>query len=233
MLGPRRRLDLPGLGRWFDLSGPIVNGMWEYGPPIPKVWIEEVTGHGGPRRESNIHLSLPHLAGTYLETALHRFSGKKSLDELAMDDLIRPATVLQLPILDPLHTISVEQLTRAAGGKKLESALLVSTGWENNWDGPDFVRRSPHFSQEAMEWMMAQGVRLLGADLPCFDHPQTGGNALNHFFEAGGDILAPVVGLRPINTRRVLLMMAPLAVKGICGAPCRAFAAEWPESDEQ
>lgn len=228
MLAPRGRLDLPGLGRWHDLSGPIQNGMWTYGPPIAPVNIEETTTLAGPRHESNFTFTLPHLAGTYLETPLHRQRQGRTLDELDMDELIRPATVLHLPALEPFTAIELQDLVVAAQGLPVETAVLISTGWENRWTEENFVSHSPHLDTAAMDWLIRKGVKLLGADLPCYDSPVKGGRALDAYFKTGGNILAPVTGLRNITSHRVLLVMAPMAVKGVCGAPCRVFAAEWP-----
>ncbi len=233
MLTPRNRLDLPGLGRWHDLSGPIHGGMWSYGPPIAPVKIDETTTHSGPRHESNFTFTLPHLAGTYFEAPHHRLRDGHTMDAVELDGLIRPATVLSLPTVEPFTTLQLEDLVAATAGLPMEDAVLISTGWESHWEQQDFVSHSPHFSQGAMDWLIRKGVKLLGADLPCFDSPITGGHALDTFFKTGGNILAPVVGLRSIASHRVLLVIAPLPVQGVCGAPCRAYAAEWPTNQER
>jgi kynurenine formamidase len=81
--------------RVLDLSGPIYNGMWSYDNPIPEVCVEPIASREAIGWSGHV-LHLNTLAGTYIETADHLFSGRETIADVAVQRFIKKAWVVQL-----------------------------------------------------------------------------------------------------------------------------------------
>ena len=214
----------------IEISGVIENGMWDYGAPFPKASIEEIA-----RIERDgfcAHkFTLSILSGTYLETGAHLLSGVRMLDEVRIEEMFREALVIKIPIKNEGEHVTVEDLEKSGPFIRESDALLVYTGWDRMWNKKIFVKGSPHFTAEAMDWLISKKITLLGGDMPCYDDPRDPEDAKNlpllrRYYATGGLVLAPVVNLGKVSTSRVKLMVFPLPVKGVCAAPCRAIIEE-------
>lgn len=214
--------------RTLDITGPIGNGMWTYGAPLPEIAIEPVAGLETEGWRGH-RLGLHTLAGTYIETADHLFAGREQIADVAVHRFIRPAVVAQLPDKGPLEPITADELERAAGDRlRPGDALLVATGWDRRWNGDGFVASCPYFLPEAMQWVVDRDVGILGLDIPCVQDPRADDGELNRlFFREDRLLLAPLFGLRSAGTHRWRLIALPLRIPGVCGTPCRAVLAEW------
>ena len=103
-------------------------------------------------------------------------------------------------------------------------SLLISTGWDEMWDAVNFISDSPYFAAEAIDWILAQSVGLLGSDASQWDNGQQG--FFPRFFHTDTLLLGPLVKLTTISRARVKLMTLPLKVTGTCAAPCRVIVEE-------
>lgn len=170
-------------------------------------------------------LVLSTLTGTYLETAKHYFPERRSIDQVPPDQLFVMAVVAQVP-KGPGEHITVDDLWEIDADVRPGDAALIATGWDRHWfDAETFVLQSPHFEREAMEWLVARGVAIVGGDVPCFDDPDPAqAQGVNRpLLEADRLILAPLYGLTAVSHGRHHLTVLPLKLAGACGAPCRAI----------
>ena len=214
----------------IEISGRIENGMWDYGEPFPKASIEEIAkiekdGFCAHKFTFSI------LTGTYLETGAHLLPGVRMLDEVKIEEMVREAVVIKVPMKNEGEHVTREDLEENSPLIKENDALLVCTGWDRMWNKENFVKGSPHFTSEAMDWLISKKITLLGGDVPCYDDPKDPEDSKNlpllrRYYETGGLILAPVVNLGKVTASRVKLMVFPLPVKGVCAAPCRAILEE-------
>ena len=202
--------------------------MWHYAG-IPAVEIEQVTSIEVDGSEAHC-FRLATISGTYLETAGHHFHGRLTIAQVSPDRFICEAVILRVGEKGPAQAVTVGDLQYAAGDVEIRpgDALLLATGWDQMWNAPNFVDDSPYLTMEAMRWIVAHGISILGGDMPCFDNPRGGVGVNNVLFESGALILAPLVNLRAVTQPRVRLMAFPLKIKGVCGAPCRVLVEENP-----
>ncbi|NIK78706.1 kynurenine formamidase [Paenibacillus castaneae] len=212
----------------YDLTGPIECGMWGYGEPFPKVAIDPIATVDKDGFSS--HRFLFHsLAGTYIENRNHLFAGTETIDQLPVDRFIKKAWVAQLEEKEPLESVSAAEL-EAAIGSVLESgdALLVSTGWDKNWNKPGYVEQNPYFLPDAMDWIVQRKVSILGTDLTHIQDPRNDdGSLLRHFYEHDGLLIAPVVNLRKVAGKGPFTLISlPLLIPGVNSTPSRAVLIE-------
>ncbi|MBA7688148.1 Kynurenine formamidase [subsurface metagenome] len=210
-----------------EISGFLENGMWGYGPPFPEVKIEQIASIDDHGYEGH-KITLSTLSGTYLETAAHRFKGAPTVDKIPPKNLIKEAAVIKLSFhKKPCEHITVEELDKSGVEVKEGDALLICTGWDKNWNRDNFVIDSPHFTEEATDWIIRKKVSLWGADLPCFDDRRNPLGLLSKFYKiSGGLVLAPLVGLEQIDSSLVKLIVLPLPVRGVCAVPSRVLVIE-------
>ena len=209
--------------RITDLTGLIEEGMWSYGPPLPKVSIRKSIS---PKGVTNYSITLGSITGTYLETAAHRFKNGPSLDEVPIKRLITKAVVIKLRAKRPLEHINLQELYPFGPKVRKGDALIISTSWDRMWYKDNFVSESPHFSREAMDWVLERGVSILGGDIPCYDDPRESEGLVKKLFMKGVLILAPLINVRRIKKDRVKLVALTPRVKDTCAFPCRAIAIE-------
>jgi arylformamidase len=215
----------------IDIGGTLKHHMWAVeGNPFPLVEVAELP-------------SLPHLpytvyaqtvfapmqASTYLETAAHMDPGRIKIDELPLERLFTEAVVVHIPLGADEHITGLllrEALARAGETLRRGDSLLIDTGWHAKWDDPDFLLYPPHFTAEAIEWILAREVGLLGCDSPLWDGRRDPQNFFPRFFESDTLLLAPLINLSAIQRARVRLVTLPLKVAGACAAPCRVIVME-------
>ena len=217
----------------IDLTGEIKTGMWHYEPPFPEFHLRplpEVPWVSG-RVYCEIFEGLNSQTGTYLETPAHFFGNDNCylLADVPVEKLVDlPCRVLMLPeeaFAAPERTPVTLPILLAAAAENLPlpgEALLIGTRWGNNWDAPDYLSRSPYFTREAMEWLIARKPFLLGSDIPrweSFEHPQ---GFFEAFYRANILMLAPCVNLEQAGSRFFRLTALPLHVPKTSCAPCRA-----------
>lgn len=205
-----------------DVTGLIEEGMWNYGPPLPPVRIRKLARKG----ETNYTFALNSLSGTYLETAKHRLPHAPALDDIPAKKLIMPAVIIQLATKQLREHITLKELKKSGARIRKGDALIVATGWDRMWNKPGFVMDSPHFTSEAMDWVLEKCPALLGGDIPCYDDPGESEGLVNRLFKRGLLILAPLVNLRNVRSKRATLIALPPRVKDTCAFPCRALIVE-------
>lgn len=209
--------------RILDLSGPIYNGMWSYGIPLPDVSVEPIATRESIGWSGHL-LQLHTLAGTYIETADHLFPGREKIADVVVERFISRAWVVQLADKAKWEAITAAELEAAVGADFIAGdALLIATGWDQHWGHEEFVNGCPFFLPETMEWVVEKDVSILGLDIPCVQDPRSDDNELNRlFFAKDRLLLAPLVGLRKAGKGPGTLIALPLPIAGVCGTPCRA-----------
>jgi arylformamidase len=215
----------------IDLGGTLRHHMWAVdGNPFPLVEVAELPSL--PQLPYAVYAQTvfaPMQAATYLETAAHLDPARIKVDELPLARLFTEAVVVHLPRGADEHLTGADlRAALAQAGERLRpgDSLLVDTGWYTRWDAPDFLAYPPHFTAEAIDWILAQEVGLLGCDSPLWDGRRDPQNFFPRFFETDTLLLAPLANLGALSQARVQLITLPLKVAGACAAPCRVIAIE-------
>jgi arylformamidase len=222
----------------IELSGPLYEGMWSYnGLPgldtrLPEFEVEQVTWIERTGFES-FRFVMSSISGTYLETSAHVIEGDPGLDMLPPSDFIRPAVVCHAPRKGPRELIRRAELEAHCPPVQAGDALLIECGWGAQWRSPNYVLDGPGYHPDCLPWLLAQPFSLLGVDVPCIQSPwplpdgaQYEGNMLLPVFQKGVLLLAPLVNLDKVQATRGELIVFPLRVEGVSGAPCRALFRE-------
>lgn len=226
--------------RIVDLAPTIENGMplWPTHPPLvvnPTVTHERdgyfcqtlfMAEHTGSHVDAPAHI--------------HRTMMDHTIDTLAPDALVGPASVFHLaslglgpgdlvdaPVLSQLDATNPEPL--AAG-----DVALLDYGWEARYRvGPgwrDFSENAPGLTEAAVVWLRDRGVRAVGADTIACDQPIRDGKVVTrsyghdiHWLPNHIYILENLANLGELPGRCFFVAL-PLKIKGGSGSPLRPIA---------
>ncbi|MEN3185881.1 MAG: cyclase family protein [Atribacterota bacterium] len=225
------------MGKLFDLTGPIENGLWGYHELpglehiVPRVEINHIASiDNNGFFASKVVLST--ISGTYLEAGSHILKDGKTLDQYPLERFYLSAKILRLPTQREKSIIGRQILEKNTPPISPGEALLIDTGWGTRWNTPGYVLSCPNFDEEALLWIIEQNISLLGVDVPCIesawsdDEEGEKGSMLGKLFAHDILLLAPLIGLERISSPRGTLICLPINLKGTSGAPCRAIFIE-------
>jgi arylformamidase len=168
--------------------------------------------------------------GTHIEIS-DDYPGSADVAGIPPESLAGDAVVIDVP-KGPLSSITAGDLEHAdiLQGQR----VLLRSGYSDWYYGrSDFYDLSPSLSIDAVEYLLARGVSLLGVDFPSIESqkPLEGsapsGQLHRIFFDAGVPIVENLTNMRYIKRKRCFFAALPLKIAGIGACPVRALALEW------
>ena len=161
--------------------------------------------------------------GTYLDSPFHRYGDGADLAGLDLATLVDlPAEVFHLEDLTTRGIPVGVFLDRDLRG----TAVLLHTGWDRHFATPEYLTGSPFLEAEAVEYLVAQGVALVGIDSLNIDDTESGGERPAHtgLLAAGIHVVEHLTRLGDLPVRGARFTAAPPAVRGFGTFPVRAYA---------
>jgi arylformamidase len=215
--------------RIVDLSLVIEEGMMTF----PTHWhpVVEITilgRHGVEGRETRKVVLGTHI-GTHADAPRHFIPGGGTIDEIPLDVLIGPATIVDFTDCRALQEFDVADLKQKLG-EKIPERLILHTGWSEYFGNLKFYNEYPFLSEAAAKWLVEKGVRLIAMDTPSPDNPAhsrgTAKDSPNHkvLLGAGVVLVEYLTNLKALTQPEVELIVMPLKLKGCDGAPARCAA---------
>jgi arylformamidase len=163
--------------------------------------------------------------GTHIDVPIHKIKGGKPVDEVPIDRFVQKAYVMDLTVLKPLEEMTRRHLEPYAAKVKGVQAVIIKTGWGEHFGTDDFFTSFPGISEEAVDWFIEKGIKLVGLESPSVNvvkHEQIHTRLLKNDIY----IVESLAGVNKIAKEYVELYAVPLKLKGLDGSPVRAFAIE-------
>ena len=212
----------------IDLSHTIENGLVTYkGLPAPiicdylsreesKKFYEEGTTFqiGKIEMVSN--------TGTYVDCPFHRFEHGKDLSEVELEKFAElEGIVIRAPHAQKLAITPDELKGYDVAGK----AVLIHTGWDENWNTDAYYAGHPYLTKEAAEYLKDAGAKLAGIDSHNIDNTE-GRTRPVHTTLLGADILIVehLCNLSALPDSGFKFSAVPPKFKGVGTFPVRAMA---------
>lgn len=177
--------------------------------------------------------------GTHIDAPNHFIAGAKSLDQLALADLIVPVAVVDISARAARNrdaTLTVADLRHYEaqyGPIPTHCCVMLYSGWEKHLRDSLFVgldkqqvKHYPGFSNAAIQFLLAErNIAGIGVDGLSFD-PGTDENYTGHktLFAAGKWGVECVANLHKIPPAGATLIVAPPKVGGATGGFARLMA---------
>jgi kynurenine formamidase len=217
--------------RKIDLTLLLHEGMVTF--PVawhPVVEITQLGRHGVEGRETRKFLLGTH-TGTHLDAPRHFIPGGDTVENLSLDTLIGPALVADFTHIGPFGEAQVADFEAAVGEARPER-IIMRFDWSDRWGNLAYYSDHPWISDEAAQWLVDRGVRLLAMDTPMPDNPKNGRGTDNDspvhkiLLGAGVILVEYLCNLRELSRREVELIVLPLKLENGDGCPVRAVAIE-------
>jgi arylformamidase len=167
--------------------------------------------------------------GTHIEAPYHLLKDGPDLAGLPLERLYGEAVVLDLHSVPPQSAITPEAVTTAAqkaGGINNGDIVLCNLGYASKYGTPEYSQ-APYFSPEAIQWLIAAGMKMMGVDASGVEVPGSEEH-VNHraLFEQEIPLIENITGFDALYASRVELAAFPIAVAGLESFPVRVIAFE-------
>ncbi len=154
-------------------------------------------------------------SGTHMDAPLHYNDAGLSIDQLDLGILLGPARVFLAP-----NTVTFTREIFAGLDGRATPRVLVRT---NHCDDKTvFPPRIPTLAPDVPAWLGAQGIRLIGLDLPSVDQVDDATMQIHHQLDAANILILENLDLRAAQPGVYELIALPLKIAGAEGSPIRA-----------
>ena len=211
----------------LDLSHPIRGGMVTYpGLPAPVVDAhisrDQSRSTYAPGTTFDIgQITMVGNTGTYMDAPFHRYEDGDDLASLPLERLVGvPAVVVDA------GTTNAVDASRFADVETWGKAVLIRTGWDRHFGGPEYLGDHPHLTQDGAERLRDGGATVVGIDSANIDSTSTGERpAHSTLLAARIPIVEHLRGLDRIKSGHPFELFAiPAPVVGMGTFPVRVVA---------
>ncbi len=213
---------------YIDLSHVIYDGLVTYkGLPAPIICDYLSREASRDRYEAGTEFQIGNIemianTGTYVDCPFHRYADGKDLSEVeiaAFADL--EGIVVRAPYQRGLEVTAEFFKERELRNK----AVLIHTGWDENWATDRYFENHPFLSEEAAAFLRESGVKLVGIDSMNIDDTR-GKSRLAHSILLRAEILIVehLCNLGKVPDDSCAFSAVPPKFQGVGTFPVRAFA---------
>jgi arylformamidase len=203
---------------WLDISVPIRPGMivYEGDPPVE---IERATSISGGDPSNVSRLNLGAHTGTHIDAPVHFIEGAAGVEEIDLEALMGPVTVLDATGLSgDIDRAAVQQIGLPADSRRLIFKTQNSGLWDLDHFSSDFIG----LTGDAAEALVEHGVRLVGLDYLSVA-PQSDPAPTHVELLGAGVVILEGLDLRAVAPGEYELVCLPLLIPGCDGSPARAL----------
>lgn len=209
----------------IDLSHTVEDGLITYkGLPAPVICDflsrEESQEHYADDTEFHIgRIDMVANTGTYVDSPFHRYRDGKDLSELPLTSLANlPAIVVR--------TTELRIDVSAFDGLDVRGhAVLVDTGWCQNWNTDAYFDGHPYLTADAAIYLRDSGATLVGIDSLNIDDTSDGRRPVHSTLLAADiPIVEHLTNLASVPDTGSRFFAVPVKVKAFGTFPVRAFA---------
>ena len=213
----------------YDLTHTLQSGLMVVrSSPTPEVCRLSNIADGANTNMMAIRISSH--TGTHVDAPIHVIDGLRTIDQLGVERFVGPGVALAVP-KGPCETITAADLEAAGAGLvRRGDMVLLHTGWDAQFGQDAYLDDYPDLSMEAADWLLEQGVRLVGLDLLSPDLPPVRRSPTHglpvHKRLLGSDVLIAenLTGVGAVAGRRLRVSALPIKVGAGDGAPARITA---------
>jgi arylformamidase len=206
----------PSRARVYDVSRPLHDGGTIY-PGDPEIRFQPHTSIARGDDANVTALALGSHSGTHVDAPSHFIPGGEPVDRIAVERLIGPAVVLDLP--DAMSVGATELARQDLQGRRRvllrtrNSARPQDTGFT-----PDYCALSP----DGARYLLERDVELVGIDALSIEPFGSVDFAVHHLLLERGVVIVEGLDLSAVPAGACEFICLPLRLQGLDGAPARA-----------
>lgn len=212
----------------IDLSLTIDNECMTCGTPWhQKVEIRQMGKIDEVGRNTHSILLGSH-SGTHMDAPLHFYNGAEGIDKADLQKICGKVTIVDFTHMGAGSVVRYEDVKNLS----ITERMLFRFDWWKKWKKTDYYRNFPFFSEDAIDCLIGQGIKVMALDTPSPDD----GNAIAHkddspvhkkLLENRVTIIEYLTNTDCLmENRNYCLFALPLKIKDCDGAPSRVIAVE-------
>jgi arylformamidase len=204
----------PGCERIYDISRPISAALagWPDDTPYRFEMLCRLRD-GASVNLGSLEMS-PH-TGTHIDAPYHYDDCGATVGQLSLETYLGSASVVSV-----MGRAVISQDDIAARWQPAQRVLLRTAGWEEDACFPEQI---PVIAADVPEWLRANGVLLLGVDLPSVDQIDSKDLPNHHALGRAGIAILEGLDLRGVPDGLYELIALPLRLSEADGCPVRAI----------
>ena len=205
------------MSRIYDISVPIRSGGLVYpGNPEIDIELQQAVAKGASANVSTIRFGSH--TGTHADAARHFFDDGESVDHIPLDRLIGSAVLLKFD--DEVRSVGAAELRRQdLGGYK---RVLIGTRNSALLSRPDFVKDYTYLAPDGAQYLVDQGVELVGVDYLSIEQFHSGHHRTHRTLLERSVVIVEGLDLSVPAPGEYEFICLPLRIEGCDGAPARA-----------
>jgi len=203
----------------YDVSVPIVSGMpvWPSDPPL------KLTPHSHISRDKThtVHVTTIEMGshtGTHIDAPYHFVEGGRRLESIPLDELVGPATVVQIAGVHSITRTHLESLVWDGVRR-----VLFKTDNSDHWNDGRFYESFVYLEPDAAEFLIQQGVRLVGIDYLSIDAYKSEKHPTHFVLLPRNVVIIEGLNLSHVAPGQYQLVALPLNLQSGDGAPARVI----------
>lgn len=155
--------------QFCELSHPFGHGVPVF-PGDDDVLIWKSVNHArdgvlSQKISMNMHCS------THMTAPIHLVQGGAFVADMPINLFFGPGIVLDIP-KGKWELLTAADLDAAGAKVEENDIVLINTGWHRKYsDSLEYFGEAPGLSEDAADWLISKGVKLVGIDNATVDHP--------------------------------------------------------------
>jgi arylformamidase len=203
----------------YDVSVPIANGMpvWPSDPPL------QLTSQGHLSRDKTHTVQVTRIemgshTGTHIDAPFHFVEGGRRLEDISLNEMVGPAMVVQIqgvPSIQRKHLTPVNWTD--------VRRVLFKTDNSTHWNDGTFYEEFVFLEPDAAEFLVQQGVRLVGIDYLSIDPYKSEKHPAHFVLLPRNVIIVEGLNLSGVEPGPYQMVALPLNLQSGDGAPARVI----------
>jgi arylformamidase len=207
---------MPRAPRLVDVSVPLQPGIATY-PGNPEFELQPIKRVAAGESSNVSRLVMGTHTGTHVDAPRHFFDDRAGVDALALELLIGPAQVVDVPLSGG---ITEEHLAGAGLGEQVR--LLLRTPNSALWSSArGFQQDYTYLTEGAARYLVARGIKVVGVDYLSVEQFKKPGAPAHHALLGDNVVIIEGLNLSDAEPGQYEMYCLPLRVTGADGAPAR------------
>jgi kynurenine formamidase len=169
--------------------------------------------------------------GTHMDAPAHCFAGAKTIDTLALADLVTDCTVIKVnDVADENYVIMpevVEKFEKSNGKLNVNTFVIFYTGWDRYWNDPERYRNNlkfPSVHESTARLLLERGISGLGTDTLSADAQSNAFPVHRAILGAGKYLVEDIANANDLPSIGTTIFVLPIKLKDGTEALIRLIA---------
>lgn len=169
--------------------------------------------------------------GTHMDAPAHCFTGEKTIEALAMENLVTSCVVIDVSKEASENYIAmpevIEKFEKEHGMIPENSFVIFHTSWDKYWEIPEKYRNDhkfPSIHEDTAKLLLERGISGLGVDTLSADTGVNGFPVHRAILGAGKYLVENVTHASELPPLGAKIFVLPIKIKDATEAPVRVIA---------